>query len=73
MPYTNHTNPDTAAEFGAIAEQYAEWHVEEIPSLADLSIDDARSFIDAILEFYLHERGLTIVIDPEEADPKYKD
>lgn len=50
-----------------------EWHVEEVPSLSELSIDEARGFINDILEFYLHERGLTIVIDPDEADPKFKD
>ena len=50
-----------------------EWHVEEVPSLSDLSIDEARGFINDILEFYLHERGLNIVIDPDEADPKFKD
>jgi len=52
---------------------YTEWHVEEVPSLSDLSIDDARCFINAILDFYLHERQLTIVIDPDNADPKFKD
>lgn len=52
---------------------FTEWHVEEVPSLSELSIDDFRGFIDSILEFYLHERGLTIIIDPTEADPKFKD
>lgn len=52
---------------------FTEWHVEELPSLSELSIDDARAFIDSILDYFLHERGLTIIIDPVEADPKYTD
>lgn len=43
------------------------WHMEQVPSLADLSMDEMRSFIDAILTYFLHERGLTIVIDPAES------
>lgn len=45
---------------------YYEWHYEETPSLADLSIEEMRDFIDRILEFFQHERGLTIIIDPAE-------
>ena len=41
-----------------------QWHLEKTPSLADLSIEQMRGFIDAILDFYLHERGLQIVIEP---------
>lgn len=40
------------------------WHLEKVPSLESLSVEQMRSFIDAILEFYLHEMGLNIVIDP---------
>ena len=40
-----------------------QWHLEQTPSLADLSIEQMRGFIDAILEYYLHERGLQIVIE----------
>lgn len=50
-----------------------DWHFEELPSLASLSIDQARSFIDHILEYFQHERGLTIVIDPSMANPNYQD
>lgn len=42
-----------------------DWHFERVPSLADLSIEQMRGFIDAILNYFLHERGLHIVIDPE--------
>lgn len=40
------------------------WHMEQVPSLADLSLEQMRDFIDRILEWYQHERGLTIIIDP---------
>ena len=40
-----------------------QWHLEKTPSLADLSIEQMRGFIDAILEYYLHERGRHIVIE----------
>jgi hypothetical protein len=42
-----------------------EWHEERLPSLADLSIEQMRAFIEAILEYYFHECGLIIKIDPE--------
>lgn len=45
---------------------YYDWHFEKTPSLADLSIEEMRDFIDRILEFFQHERGLTIIIDPAE-------
>ena len=41
-----------------------DWHYEKVPSLADLSLEQMRDFIDRILEWYQHERGLTIIIDP---------
>ena len=41
------------------------WHYEKPPSLADLSLDEFRAFIDAILSHYLHECGLTIIIESE--------
>ncbi len=41
-----------------------QWHLEKTPSLADLSVEQMRGFIDAILEYYLHDRGLHIVIEP---------
>lgn len=50
-----------------------DWHMEELPSLADLDIEQMNSFIAAILEYFLHERGLSIEIDPEKADPKFLD
>jgi hypothetical protein len=43
---------------------YYDWHYEKVPSLADLSLEQMRDFIDRILEWYQHERGLTIIIDP---------
>lgn len=42
------------------------WHLEETPSLADLSIEQMRGFIDAILAYFLHEREFKIEIDPRE-------
>ena len=36
------------------------WHMEEVPSLADLTVEQMNSFISEILEFYLHEQGLSI-------------
>jgi hypothetical protein len=42
-----------------------QWHEEKPPSLAKLSLDDCRAFIDAILNWFYHERGLTIVIEPK--------
>jgi len=50
-----------------------DWHKEELPSLADLDIEQMNSFITAILEYFLHERGWVIEIDPEKADPKFHD
>lgn len=50
-----------------------DWHFEELPSLASLSIDQARSFIDHIIEYYQHEKHYPIVIDPALADPKFQD
>ena len=52
---------------------FFEWHMEQLPSLADLSVDQMNSFITSILEYFLHERGLHIEIDPEKADPKFLD
>lgn len=40
-----------------------EWHLERLPSLADLSIEQMRGFIDAIIEYFRHEVGLEIIID----------
>ena len=42
-----------------------DWHFEKLPSLADLTLQQMRGFIDEILNHFLHERGLRIVIDPE--------
>lgn len=50
-----------------------DWHMEVLPSLGDLSVDQMRSFINAVREYFLHERGLSIEIDPDKADPKFKD
>lgn len=50
---------------------FMEWHFEEVPSLSELTVDQARSFIDHILDYYLHEKGLHIEIDPELASYKY--
>ena len=47
--------------------------MEELPSLADLDIEQMNSFIAAIVEYFLHERGLSIEIYPEKADPKFHD
>lgn len=49
-----------------------DWHFEELPSLSELTVDQARSFIDHILDYCLHEKGLSIEIDPEKRDPKFK-
>lgn len=50
-----------------------DWHMEELPSLSKLTIDQARSFIDRILEYYLHECGLHIEIDASMANPNFTD
>lgn len=47
-----------------------DWHFEKLPSLADLSIEQMRAFISAILDHFLHERGLDIQIDKELAKIK---
>lgn len=39
-----------------------DWHLETVPSLADLSREEFRAFIDAILDHYLHEQGLDIQV-----------
>jgi hypothetical protein len=41
---------------------FYEYHHTELPSLADLSIEQMRSFIDAIIEYFWHNRGWQIVI-----------
>ena len=46
-----------------------DWHMEELPSLASLDIEQMNSLIASILEYFLHERGLSIEIDPDKADP----
>jgi hypothetical protein len=43
-----------------------DWHMEKIPSLADLSIEQMNGFISAILEYFLHERGFDIVIESKD-------
>jgi len=40
-----------------------DWHMEKVPSLSDLSIEQMRSFIDAVLMYFLHDRGLVIEIN----------
>lgn len=50
-----------------------DWHMEELPSLADLDIEQMNSFITSILEYFLHERGWHIELDPEKASPKFHD
>ena len=50
-----------------------DWHMEELPSLSSLTIDQMRSFIDRILHFYLHELGFHIEIDPGKASPAFVD
>lgn len=50
-----------------------DWHMEELPSLADLDIEQMKEFICSIVEYFLHERGLSIEIDPDKADPKFHD
>lgn len=46
---------------------FYDWHMEVIPSLADLSVEQMRGLIDTILAYFLHERGCNIVIEPREA------
>lgn len=50
-----------------------DWHFEELPSLASLSIDQARSFIDHIIDYFHQKYQYPIVIDPALADPKFQD
>ena len=45
-----------------------DWHVEEVPSLADLSMDEMRAFFDAIISHY-QERGLIIEIGHDSGFP----
>lgn len=40
-----------------------DWHMEEVPSMAKLSKNQMREFIDAIRDHYLHEYALDIQID----------
>ena len=40
------------------------WHFERLPSLSDLSIQEMNTFINEIINFFLHERGFIIEIDP---------
>jgi hypothetical protein len=47
------------------ANVWYEYHFSSVPSLADLSIEQFRSFIDEIISFYLHERSWSIVIEPK--------
>lgn len=42
---------------------FYEYHYEALPSLADLSIEQMRSFIDSIIAHFLHDRGFQIVIE----------
>lgn len=42
------------------------WHMEETPSLADLTVEEMNGFISEILEWYLHETGLDIQINSPE-------
>jgi len=51
---------------------FMEWHMEEVPSLTELNISQARSFIDHILDYYL-QRGLVIEIDETKASSKITD
>lgn len=60
---THPTKPDTGFD----------WHFEELPSLASLDIEQMNSFITSILEYFLHQRGWVIEIDPDKADPKFTD
>jgi len=48
-----------------------QWHYEKTPSLADLSLDDFRAFIDAILDWFQHERGLTIILRHNSGFPDF--
>lgn len=40
-----------------------DWHMEEVPSMAKLTKNQMREFIDAIRDYYLHEYALDIQID----------
>lgn len=42
---------------------FYEYHYEAVPSLADLSIEQFRGFIDEIIAYFLHQRGWQIVIE----------
>lgn len=37
---------------------------EDIPSLGDLSLEDLNAFINDVIEYYLHNYGIMIIIDP---------
>jgi hypothetical protein len=41
-----------------------QWHLQELPSLEALTIDQFRGFITAIIDWFWHERGYRIEIDP---------
>lgn len=43
---------------------FYEYHYEALPSLADLSVEQMRSFIDEIISHFLHERDWQIIIEP---------
>lgn len=42
------------------------WHLEQVPSLSSLTIDQFRGFIDAIITHFLHTAGLSIEIYPDQ-------
>lgn len=39
-----------------------DWHLEEIPSMAELSLEKMTSFMSEIIHYYWHEEGLQITI-----------
>jgi len=41
------------------------WHLEQTPSLKDLSIEEMTDFIEQIINHYWHEKGWQITIEDE--------
>lgn len=44
---------------------FFEWHLEETPSLSTLSMEQMNSFINSIIDNFVHEKGWSIIINPK--------
>lgn len=44
---------------------YFEYHLEKVPSLADLTVEEMNDFITSIIDNFTHERNYPIIIEPK--------